>query len=116
MSRIPLLLAVALALQQGSACADDLNCVQTYRQTLFTCARSLNLLHHDLRTGAQQACVEGARLTLAHCTSQSDLCVEGCVAAYGRHLTERAPERLASNPQCKGRQGSDGSPPPWGVV
>lgn len=86
MTPIPLLIAAALTPYLGSANAGDQRCADSYGQTLRGCARSLDLLDAELRAGAQQACVEGARLTWAYCTPRIDACVEGCLAAYDRSL------------------------------
>lgn len=86
MNRLSLLFSAVLALQAGAAFGDDITCRQTYGETLRTCARTLNLLSPDLRTGAQRACVEGARLTQAYCMAGADACLDDCLAAYDRSV------------------------------
>lgn len=97
------MLLAALVLHSEAVAGDDIACLQTYGQTVRTCAHTLNLLSPDLRAGAQRACVEVARLTLAYCMPGINVCLDNSQVADDRSVA--ACEAVVDSAVCAGGVG-----------
>jgi hypothetical protein len=103
----------ALVLHTPIAAGDEIKCKTAYGEAISACARSLDLLALDARSGAQKACVEGAVLTRAYCMSGVDACLDDCQASYEHSVAACevtfASAACAGNVSCEAiiRQQSD---------
>ncbi|MGE3681822.1 MAG: hypothetical protein AB7G93_08860 [Bdellovibrionales bacterium] len=84
---------------------DKKACQQEYKDSITTCAHSLNELPKGMRAGAQKACVEDAKIQKKLCQSGVNLCLDNCQAVYNSAVStcnlSFDPATCGGSPACE---------------